>query len=256
MGKFSGYLICSDFDGTFAFRGQPIPENVAAVRYFMDNGGKFTLATGRMMDFIRERGMGDIINAPASLGNGSVVYDYASDAVLRSKTLDFTVGEFLNALGDSHAIPTSYHIVLQSYDFVRPVTIEDFSPDLKCEKAIKIVCRFADDAAADRFKELQMNNPFFAHTYISKSVGTLVEFNNEAATKGHAIRYVKEYLGDIHTSIGVGDYQNDIPLLQHADIGVAVANAHESVKAAARWHVCANTEGPMWAIIKKLEESL
>jgi hydroxymethylpyrimidine pyrophosphatase-like HAD family hydrolase len=222
----------------------------------MDNGGKFTLATGRMMDFIQERGMGNVINAPASLGNGSVVYDYATDTVLRSRTLDFTIGEYLEALGDCHTIPTSYHVVLQSFDFVRPNTKAEFPPELMAHKAIKIVCRFADEATADQFKQLQQNNPFFAHTYISKSYGTLVEFNNEAATKGHAIRYIKAFLGDIHTSIGIGDYQNDIPLLEHADIGVAVANAHESVKNVAQWNVCANTEGSMWELVRKIEEIL
>ena len=256
MGIFDGYLICSDFDGTFATRGQPIRENLEAARYFMDNGGKFTLATGRMMDFIQERGMGAVINAPASLGNGSVVYDYAADAVLRSRALDFTIGEYLEALGDFHTMPTSYHVVLQSFNFVRPNTKAEFPPELMAHKAIKIVCRFADEATADQFKQLQQNNPFFAHTYISKSYGTLVEFNNETATKGHAIRFIKEYLGDIHTSIGIGDYQNDIPLLEHADIGVAVANAHESVKNMAQWNVCANTEGSMWELVRKIEEIL
>ena len=54
MGKFSGYLICSDYDGTFATAGQPVQENLEALRHFVENGGRFTLATGRSVEFIRD----------------------------------------------------------------------------------------------------------------------------------------------------------------------------------------------------------
>ena len=48
MGKFSGYLMVSDLDKTFFAEGTDIPpRNIEAVKYFIENGGKFTLATGR-----------------------------------------------------------------------------------------------------------------------------------------------------------------------------------------------------------------
>lgn len=48
MKKFEGYLIVSDLDGTFLGKQSRIVErNVEAVRYFTENGGLFTFATGR-----------------------------------------------------------------------------------------------------------------------------------------------------------------------------------------------------------------
>ena len=43
MGIFDGYLIISDFDGTFATKTEPVEKNLPAVRYFTENGGRFTV---------------------------------------------------------------------------------------------------------------------------------------------------------------------------------------------------------------------
>ena len=45
MGKFSGVLLCSDFDGTLAYKTIVPPSAIEAIRYFQDHGGRFTLAT-------------------------------------------------------------------------------------------------------------------------------------------------------------------------------------------------------------------
>ena len=50
MALFSDVLITSDFDRTLTDRESNIPErNLEAIRYFMDNGGAFTLNTGRSL---------------------------------------------------------------------------------------------------------------------------------------------------------------------------------------------------------------
>ena len=81
MKLFEGKLILSDLDGTYLYDDHHISEeNRAAVRYFMDNGGLFTVATGRskagMEHFFPELE----INAPAILYNGSVIYDFERKA--------------------------------------------------------------------------------------------------------------------------------------------------------------------------------
>ena len=47
-GKFFGYLICTDCDGTLTYDiGKVSEKNVRAIKYFQSEGGLFTLATGR-----------------------------------------------------------------------------------------------------------------------------------------------------------------------------------------------------------------
>ena len=48
MGKFDGVLFFSDYDDTLYNTEHTVsPENRAAIRYFIANGGRFSIATGR-----------------------------------------------------------------------------------------------------------------------------------------------------------------------------------------------------------------
>lgn len=257
MGKFSGYLICSDFDRTFASKGQPVAENLEAIRYFTENGGKFTLATGRLVDFIRQRGMDKVINAPVCLCNGAVIYDYDRNEPIRENKLPYTVDAFLDRVEKYLPMVDRYYI------FADMVTgamsgedITQVSEEIKASCVLKIVCIFNEETVADEFETLCKEECVFADTYISKASPFGVEFNGKGSTKGDAVAFLKDYLPEIHTTIGVGDYENDIPLLQRADIGAAVQDALPSTLAAADWVVCTCTEGSMWDIVRRIENTL
>ena len=78
MKKFENIVIASDLDGTFFGSRQYLLErNTDRVRYFCENGGHFTIATGRVPLFIKtpipepEK----LINMPAVMGNGGCVYE-------------------------------------------------------------------------------------------------------------------------------------------------------------------------------------
>ena len=76
MGKFSNMLLASDFDGTLADSSGNIPEKVREkIKYFIANGGIFTVCTGRTMQGFH-RYSPDIINAPVLCANGMMAYDY------------------------------------------------------------------------------------------------------------------------------------------------------------------------------------
>lgn len=90
--------------------------------------------------------------------------------------------------------------------------------------------------------------------HISKSWKVGVEFDPADATKGHAIDYIKSYLGNIHTAIGVGDFENDVTLLKHADQGAAPADAYDCVKRAARWILLLCGDGSIKDLIERLDE--
>ena len=84
MGIFSDVLLTVDYDRTLTAPDSTIPErNLEAIRYFMENGGVFTINTGRsvpMTKVFRDRVP---VNAPLLLYNGSAAYD------LREKRLTF-----------------------------------------------------------------------------------------------------------------------------------------------------------------------
>ena len=258
MGIFDGYLLMSDIDGTFEkATSYPRPEiNVAAVDHFTKNGGRFAFATGRLADHLVERRLSELTNAPCCICNGSYVYDYEKETVLFSRHLPFTVAEFFEYF--KPFIPHSRLLSL----VVDIKTAESFN--LKnCElprglldkKCAKIVATMDTEENADMLERALLSLPFFSDTLICKSWKFGVEVLPGDGTKGDAIKFIKEYCG-AHTSVGIGDYGNDLPLITHADIGVAVGDAVQSLRDAADLVVCECDCGAVSDLIYKLEQKI
>ena len=255
MGIFDCYLICSDIDGTFT-GGDRLQENLDAVRYFTENGGHFTFATGRAANHLRDCGLLPVVNCPACLCNGSVIYDYQSEQLLRETYLHFSISEFLEACKNQMHQMNRLHTISNGTGSIVVFDRENATAEDLATNPIKLVCRFDSPEKADAFQCFAVSHPLFRDTYISKSWSHGVEFNHASSTKGHALDFLKAHLGNIHTTVGIGDYENDLPLIAHADIGVAVANAVAPLKQAADMIVCANQEAAIKDLIKKLDVRL
>ena len=97
MGKFDGVLLVSDFANTILNTelprrtGCPIPpisqRNVEAIRYFMANGGRFAVATGRALPAFRMFAEQVPMNAPAVVCNGGALYDFKTERYLDTMEL-------------------------------------------------------------------------------------------------------------------------------------------------------------------------
>ena len=75
MGKFDGVLLASDFDDTLYGSDYTVSEeNVKALTYFTEEGGRFTVATGRAHATFAPVWKLSPINAPVVLSNGSALY--------------------------------------------------------------------------------------------------------------------------------------------------------------------------------------
>ena len=83
-----------------------------------------------------------------------------------------------------------------------------------------------------------------------------MEFNFRTGTKGQALLFLKEYLGNIHTAIGVGDQGNDMPLLECADIAVAPENATPEIKEKADFIVKHAKDCAIRDLIEKLGKEI
>ena len=86
MGKFSDVLLTVDYDRTLTAPDSSIPErNLEAIRYFMENGGAFTVNTGRSMPMTQVFRGRVPVNAPLLLYNGSAAYDLAAGKLHKFK---------------------------------------------------------------------------------------------------------------------------------------------------------------------------
>ena len=124
MALFSDILLTVDYDRTLTAPDSTIPvRNLEAIRYFIDNGGAFTVNTGRSVPMTKV--FRDIVpvNAPLLLYNGSAAYD------LTTGKLDFC-----------HAID------LDMWETVRKC--EELFPDLTVEvQAVDAHYRFSENPA-------------------------------------------------------------------------------------------------------------
>lgn len=253
MGKFDGILICSDIDGTFKFA----EENIEAVRYFTENGGRFTFVTGRQVVHLWDKELDRLINAPACLFNGGIIYDYQKNELLYEQRLHYTIGEFMEQFGDERKWTKEFRFYRDYNDKGIWFKWDDTIPEeIATLHSIKVVVTFHSEEDADRFKALALKNPFFKDDYIGKSWDVGVEFNPISATKGQALQWIKRYLGDIHTAYGIGDYENDAELIRQADIGVAVGDAVPEIKALADWIVKPCAEYAVRDLIERIEKEI
>ncbi len=80
MGRYDGILIVSDFDRTMTDASGAVPErNRAAIKAFMAEGGRFTVATGRSVPMFRQKNALFESNAPAIVFNGGACYDFETE---------------------------------------------------------------------------------------------------------------------------------------------------------------------------------
>ena len=112
MGKFDGLLLVSDFDDTLYDSHHRVPpRNLAAINYWLREGGRFTVATGRAYTTFAPYVHLAPINAPVVLSNGSAIYDFHTDTMLVETQLDPRAPQDFQALMD--AIPSlgmeAYH---------------------------------------------------------------------------------------------------------------------------------------------------
>ena len=98
MGRFDGVLLASDFDNTLIYtedamlRGEPIPplpeRNRQALAYFMSEGGRFAISTGRALAAFEKYAPQVPMNAPGVICNGAALYDFEGEEYLFTAMLD------------------------------------------------------------------------------------------------------------------------------------------------------------------------
>lgn len=130
MSLFSDVLLTVDYDRTLTAPDSSIPErNLEAIRYFMENGGAFTVNTGRSVPMTKAFRDKVPVNAPLLLYNGSAAYD------TQKGELEFC-----------HAIP------MDLWQTVRKC--QALFPDLTVEvQGVKAHYRFSENPAWDAFSD-------------------------------------------------------------------------------------------------------
>ena len=243
LGKFEGVLLVSDFDDTLigAHSLRLSEENRTAIEWFMAEGGRFTIATGRSHLTFAPQVPKVPMNAPVVLSNGAALYDFQTDRLL-----------FQSSLPD-RIISDLYEVIRQfpeiGFELYHGEDMYAFQPNRITEnhsKKVGISYTVCTDPAhvpqpfvkaifqqhTDMLRQVQsfVRTRWREHYEIIFSNRHLLELTARGSTKGEQVRRLAGLLGISAAHLYcVGDNQNDLPMLELANIGFCPADAAEEV---------------------------
>ena len=252
--KFEGVLIASDIDGTL-YNGQvgTIPErNKKAVAYFRENGGMFTLATGRSVPNARFLIREIPLSAPAVLANGTLVYDYENEKIIDEDRLPasgWTVAEaVMKAFPDTsikimagrevfyYNVTPFCRWVQETYGIRGPERpTAPFPPETN-----KILFCNPVEEEADVIAFCKANWGDHPELDMVSSNDALYELLPKGANKATGVeKLIRAYHLDEDRVYVIGDYYNDEEMLRRFDHSFAPSGSPDEIKA-----LCEKTFGP------------
>ena len=276
-GIFRGYMIVTDLDGTFfGPHAARIERNIEAVKRFTAGGGIFTVATGRSSDVIADAlpDLSELVNAPVIGCNGAQLYDAAAGVTTAERPLPPDVGEVFDYILEKYpgygmriSVPGGFLVSRENYD-KSAMLRRDLSRARASRVAFlprsewgslkwyKLVVR-AEPGEVDALRA-DIESAFPGRYCLSKSGSTFFELQSKDTDKAFWFGMLREYAakrtGIPPIVIAAGDYENDLPMLRAADVGVCPANATEEVKREADFCLCANTEGVIAELVERIEK--
>lgn len=266
MGKFDGVLLCSDFDDTLYDKHLRVCQrNLHALEYFIAQGGRFSVATGRAhRTFAPYVGLAPM-NAPAVLSNGSVIYDFQADKMLLQTFLPPGVREDFAAV--CHAFPTvgfeAYHgedIYVYRPNWVTDMHMKKVGTSYtECGRIGDIPVPWTKAILQQDHETMLEVQQWMLERWSGKyeaifSNRLYLEITKKGSNKGGMVARLAEILGAAPDKVYcVGDNQNDIPMLERSAIPFAPANCAQEVRDWGARILCHCDEGVIGDIVEILD---
>ncbi len=248
-------LMAVDIDGTLLDSDNVLrDETVTAIRLGVEKGLLFTIATGRPIQGVEQYNTKLGLDLPYITYNGAMVVMGKSKEILYEQCLSYEDAKNIYSLGLSYGTTiivwsknTLYVSALdgrsQKYSELArtpAVLISDIDSVLKAGATKMLWYDEAENIA--RFEaELagRMGDGINFHT--SKPI--FLEFVDRKASKAIAMEKLGGHFGiKREEMIAIGDGDNDLSMIEYAGLGIAMANAKDSVKKKADYITLSNDE--------------
>jgi hypothetical protein len=238
-------LVATDLDGTIVRSDGTISDRTRqALAAVEDAGALLVLVTGRP-----PRWMPPIVEATGHRGvaicaNGALVYDLHTSTVVRSSLLSASaLGEIVAALRrdlpgiafavERHDIGFAHESAYRPrWDGNDPKAVRPLE-QLLGDGAVKLLARH-DGLDADALLAAATASVGDLGTLTHSSSDGLLEISAAGVSKATGLASLADEQGiEAADVVAFGDMPNDLPMLAWAGLGIAVANAHPEVLAAA-----------------------
>lgn len=247
-------IIASDLDGTLFDKNTKIPQNnLDAIERFKKAGGRFTLSTGRYGPTLRKLfpTYPEVVNAPVITCNGAYLIDLKENKVVKSVTHK---AEWITPL--MKQLRDKFGTKLQIFTVVKkdgePFGREYNPDDADDFEYYKVVISFPDGDLTSVREYIAETHPEYL---LINSSSHLLEIMSHDATKGICIDEIRRYYRDMGEDVFVvcvGDYENDICMLERADIAACPENSTDEVKKLCKVELCHCNDGAICDLINKI----
>lgn len=253
---FENWLVVSDIDGTLKSKKRKIPRrNYLAIKEFMDRGGNFTLASGRLQSSLGRNYNRVKPNRPAIVLNGAGIYDYDKQKMLWRSTIEIKGREFVRRIFKKYnKLFKSVDIGIYFDDYVYIVRSGLLAKGtMYFDKANYEVVKSIDDVPDDGWmKVIFWSNPVTINdlrnlifreenpdaNFMMSSLWSL-EMLQKDTHKGVGIMRLADMLG-IHKShvAAIGDYYNDWDMLKTVGLPACAGQAPEPIHEICKFEAC------------------
>lgn len=265
--KFQGYLLVSDMDGTLIDNEGKISEkNIKAINSFVEQGGIFTIATGRMLESAKRYLHLIDINIPVILYNGTKIHDYNKEETIYELFLEDEIKSIItNVKQNDASLGIEIYCEENVYIFNHCRFTRRFAPtrsdvhfnipeSLWNKNWTKILILGEEDQI-DRLEEVFIST--FGQVNLVRSGENYLELLPLGTSKGYALERLCKMLNiDISKTISVGDNMNDYEMLKRSGYGFCVANGNRKLLNDIKYKCSSNDEHAIEYIVKWAEKNL
>lgn len=251
MGIYSDVLLTVDFDRTLTAPDSTIPvRNIEAIEYFIENGGAFTVNTGRSVPMYSSKLELVPVNAPLLLYNGSAAYDKDRREFTFAEAIDLPMLETLQKTMDLFpdlAVELQgmeHHYLFRPDEMWEKYNLHNGCPYAFCDLKdapgpflkFTIYGQFRDVTVADLYNgtaeefaamdqvERILNEQFGHKCAVFRAANRIIDVHARGVSKAKAARRLQQELGR-KWLVCAGDGENDVSMMQAADFAYCPGDA-------------------------------
>lgn len=262
-------LIALDMDGTTLNDSHEVTkENRAAIDLALAQGIEVIVSTGRSNTELLPLWDQFPQIRYFSCGNGSKIYDRNQDLNIFEDLLSFDQAIAILSILKKHDVFSEIYAGKEiyaekwAYDNMKRYVTPDFEElvkqtrtpihdlsaflDQSQQPVEKVNAFFSDLAIRDKIVEACTE----LEVSVTNALGINLEMNSPTASKGNALHHLCQKLGIAASEVmAIGDGSNDISMLTYAGCSIAMENAVDEAKSAARFLTLSNENSGVAASI-------
>jgi Cof subfamily protein (haloacid dehalogenase superfamily) len=246
-------LIALDLDGTLLNNDESIsPANRAAIARALKSGIRVVLVTGRGLDtpIKVSRDLG--LNLPVICCHGALTKDFSANKTLAHIPVPLEYAKAMLEFSERNDVHVAVYAdemfwrVTGSHIYMQDMTGPGWHEVGTLMDALKngapTFIRFLGTPAVDAMRKEFGDLPL---TFLHETWNDFEEcvvLSRDANKKNALTRLCADFQVHSESVLAIGDSRNDVPMLQWAGTGVAMANASPEVRAAVRYVTAGNEQ--------------